>query len=345
MYWKTIVIIAILVGLSACGDSTPKQPTTPPPSPSPQPVAVTVPDFAADSAFWYIQQQVAFGPRVPGTDAHDRTRQYLVNKMSRWAGAGNVIQQQGRARLYDGTAVNFTNIITAIHPEATQRVLLMAHWDTRKVADHDPNEDKRDMPILGANDGGSGVGVLMEIARQMEQLPLENIGVDIIFFDAEDQGLPDNMGYARSSGDFQSWCLGSQYWSKNRHRTNANYRFGILLDMVGAADATFPKEGYSRQYAPRLVDRIWQQAREMGYSNYFIPQNGKAILDDHYFINTIANIPTVDIIHYDPNTGRFDESWHTHADDMAVIDPKVLRAVGEVVLHVIYEEDAKSAPL
>lgn len=343
MRWISVISIVWLALLASCSDNTTQeQPNNMPPAPAPQPVTVTIPDFNADSAFQFVADQVNFGPRVPGTPEHDACRQYLVDQLGKWVGPENIIQQKGRGRLFNGKVTDFTNIIAEVNPAAKQRILLMAHWDTRLYADHDSDENRRKEPILGANDGGSGVAVLLEIARLFSQQPLQNLGVDIILFDAEDQGKPDNMGYvATQEQSMKSWCLGSQHWSKNRHRTDAAYRYGILLDMVGAAEATFPKEGYSRQFAPRLTDRIWRKAGQLGYGQYFIQQNGIPITDDHYFVNTIANIPTVDIIHYDPNTGRFDESWHTHDDDLSVIDPQVMQAVGEVVLHIVFEEDVK----
>lgn len=342
MHWKLSIVLALIVFTASCSNE-PQQVATPASNKTtakPKPT-IQIPAFNADSAYAFIEAQLAFGPRVPGTPEHDACRQYLVDQLGRWVGPENVIQQQGRGRLFNGKVTDFTNIIAAFRPQAKQRILLMAHWDTRLFADHDPNEQRRKEAIPGANDGGSGVAVLMEIARLLQQQPLQHLGIDIILFDAEDQGKPDNMGYVATATEaMKSWCLGAQHWSKNRHRTDASYRFGILLDMVGAADAVFPKEGYSRQYAPRLVDRIWQKAAALGYDRYFIPQNGGPITDDHYFVNTIANIPTVDIIHYDPNTGRFDDTWHTHDDDITAIDPTVLQAVGEVVLYIVLEEDA-----
>lgn len=341
MHLKYLLLLVTLGLFVACGSEStePAQPTPTPPAP--QPVQIEVPELNEDSIFQFVADQVAFGPRVPGTPEHDACRQYLVNQLGKWVGSKNVIEQKGRGRLFNGKVTDFTNIIAAINPQAKQRILLMAHWDTRLYADHDDDASRRKEAILGANDGASGVAVLLEIARQLHLNPIDNLGIDIILFDAEDQGKPDNMGYVASAEEaMKSWCLGSQHWSKNRHRSDASYRFGILLDMVGAPDAVFPKEGYSRQFAPRLVERIWTKASQLGYGRYFIPQNGGPITDDHYFVNTIANIPTVDIIHYDPNTGRFDETWHTHDDDLDAIDPRVMQAVGEVVLHIVMEEDA-----
>lgn len=343
---RILILAAGMVLLWSCGNS--EQPVPPTPTPTAAPVTsvvVEVPEFSADSAMYFVEQQVAFGPRVPGTKEHLACRDWLVSRMSSYAGSENVRIQQGRGKLFNGNAIDLYNIIVSLNPTASRRILLMAHWDTRLFADHDPDSGKREQPVLGANDGGSGVAVLMEIARLLGQQSLQHVGVDIILVDAEDQGTPDNLGYRQGGDSYLTWCLGSQYWSRNRHRSDATYQFGILLDMVGAANAVFPKEGYSRQYAPRITDRIWRQAATMGYSNYFLNQPGKPILDDHYFVNTIANIPMVDIIHYDAVSGQFGETWHTHDDNLEVIDRAVMMAVGRVVLYILLEEDALLAPV
>jgi hypothetical protein len=336
-----LFILALLASLTACNNSkSDPAPTSPDPVTPAQPVRVEVPAFDADRAYAYIEQQVAFGPRVPGTPEHTRARQWMAEELEKYAGEGNVIVQEGQGRLYTGKVIPIYNIIAQFNRSATQRILLMAHYDTRQWADHDPDPARHNKPIDGANDGGSGVGALLEIARHLQASPLKNLGVDIILFDAEDQGTPDHLGLRRTQESVTTWCLGSQWWARNRHRTDVQYRWGILLDMVGAQDAVFPKEGYSRQYAPRLVEHVWRTARELGHGRYFIPQNGAPINDDHYYINTIAGIPSIDIIHYDPVTGQFGHSWHTHDDNMEIIDRATLHAVGETVLHVVYHEDA-----
>ncbi len=292
--------------------------------------AIEVPVFNADSAYYFVDRQVAFGPRVPNSNAHQEAAIWLTETMERFA--DTVYVQETRVRAYNGTILNIRNIIGVFQPELRRRILLCAHWDSRPYADYDPDPEKHYTPIDGANDGASGVGVLLEVARLLSK-NTPGRGIDIILFDAEDYGnhrfsdLPD--------GD--NWALGSQYWARNPHRPDYNAHYGILLDMVGAGGATFKREGYSMLYAPDIVRKVWENARKLGYGQLFQNQDGSFITDDHYYINKIRNIPTINIIHQDNTTphGFFPE-WHTTADNMDVIDPYTLKAVGETVLHTIY---------
>jgi len=281
--------------------------------------------FDADSAYQYIQEQVDFGPRVPGTDEHAACAVYLENELAKYC--DTAFTQHGDAKDSKGRYVAIKNIVGAINPEKTKRVLLCAHWDTRPQADQDP--EKPTTPADGANDGASGVGVLLEIARQLHaQRP--DAGVDILFFDAEDMG--------ESRGESTTWCLGSQYWSKTPHKPNFVARFGILLDMVGPKDAVFAIEANSWQYAQPYVKNVWNTASSLGHGRYFVNQFGGQILDDHVFVNKIRGIPTLDIIHYDVQTNSgFGEFWHRHTDNMETIDKNTLKAVGETVFKVVVE--------
>ncbi|MGQ1891106.1 M28 family peptidase [Thermophagus sp. OGC60D27] len=295
---------------------------------------LSTPHFNADSAYHYVQKQVNFGPRVPNTQAHEACARWLSEKMKGFGAQVEV--QEGKVTAFDNTILHIKNIIAQFQPEKNDRILLFAHWDTRPFADHDPDPAKRNTPIDGANDGASGVGVLMEIARHLNNNPTHP-GVDIIFFDAEDYGMPDhrNLPYKKDT-----WCLGSQYWGKNRHKKNYYARYGILLDMVGAKNARFYQEQYSLQWAPRLVDHIWNTAAKIGYSNFFIFNKGGYITDDHVYVNKLTGIQTVDIIQYDPASNTsFGNYWHTHNDNMDVIDPTTLKAVGQTVLEVIYQNE------
>jgi Zn-dependent M28 family amino/carboxypeptidase len=188
---------------------------------------------------------------------------------------------------------------------------------------------------MAANDGASGVGVLLEMARQFS-IQKPEIGVDIIFFDAEDYGAPQN--YSGASED--AWCLGSQYWANNPHKAGYTAEFGILLDMVGAPNATFYKEDFSMYYAAGIVEKVWSTAATLGFSNYFRDEKTGAITDDHVYINKIAGIPSIDIIQY-RNEGQnsgFGHYWHTVNDTMENIDKNTLFAVGTTVMHVVYNE-------
>ncbi|MDG5800498.1 M28 family peptidase [Marinilabiliaceae bacterium ANBcel2] len=291
------------------------------------------PDFNADSAYYYIETQVKFGPRVPNSDEHLECAQYLAETLKRMG--ADVIVQKGEVRAFDNTRLNIRNIIGSFEPDKSDRILLFAHWDTRPFADHDPDPSKRNMPIDGANDGASGVGVLLEIARHLKDNPT-NPGIDIIFFDAEDYGIPDHI---ETQWQPDTWALGSQYWGKNNHVEDYYARYGILLDMVGAKDAQFYQEQNSLQYAPDLVNHIWNRAHQLGYSHFFNFNRGGRITDDHVYVYQYTGIPSVNIIEYDPESPTgFGSYWHTHDDNMSIIDKKTLKAVGQTVMEVIYSE-------
>lgn len=278
--------------------------------------------FDADSAYSYIEAQVAFGPRVPGSRGHQLCGDWIANRMRGWG--YTVSEQPVQGTDYYGKAVAGRNIIASLAPQATDRILLMAHWDTRPVADHDANPSRRDSPILGADDGGSGVAVLLEIARQW-QSRAPGVGVDFVFFDLEDGG---------HSGDDDSWCQGSQHWAKLPHAPSYRALYGILLDMVGARGARFYWEYYSKRSAAPIVRELWDTARQLGWSSYFVPRDGAGILDDHLPVIEHRGIPSVDIVNYNPE-GAFGPHWHTHADDLANIDRETLKAVGQTVITMV----------
>jgi len=294
-------------------------------------VRIEVPNFNSDSAYFFVERQVSFGPRVISSKAWDQCSKYLKNKLESYG--AKVIVQQAPITTYDQKKHTLRNIIGSYSPEKNNRIALFAHWDSRHVADYDTINTSQ--PILGANDGGSGVGVLLEIARNIN-LKNPKIGVDIIFFDAEDYGQPENSKFPTMN---DSWCLGSQYWSKNPHKQNYFAKYGILLDMVGGKDAEFWQEGISSYYASNIIKKVWDIAHNIGYSNFFIYKKSPQIMDDHYYVNTIAGIPTIDIIEYDPfSKTNFNKHWHTHADNMNNVDRKTLKAVGQTVMRVIYSE-------
>lgn len=285
--------------------------------------------FCADSAYAYVAAQTAFGPRVPESEAHALCADYLTGKLRQFGADVSLHEAEGSD--YAGRPLRVRNIIGSYRPDRVRRVLLCAHYDSRPWADHDPDERLRDVPISGANDGASGVGVLLEVARQL-QAKAPSIGVDIVFFDAEDGGTPDH----KPVGDYRpdTWCVGSQLWSKGPGR-EASHRFGILLDMVGAADAIFPIEHISKSSAPDVVEKVWGIAEKMGKGNLFARAGGGYVTDDHYYINKLTSIPTIDIIHYDDG---FCKTWHTQQDVLENISRKTLADVGEVVLTVVYCE-------
>lgn len=291
------------------------------------------PDFNSDSAYHFVDKQVAFGPRVPNSEAHKACGDYLVAELERFG--ATVTQQKADLKAFDGTILHARNIIGAFNPEKADRILLFAHWDTRPFSDKDPDEKNYHTPVQGANDGASGVGVLLEVARILQE-KAPDLGVDIIFFDAEDYGTPT---FVHDIPSGEGWCLGSEYWSKNPHIPGYKARFGILLDMVGAPDATFYKEEISRQHALGIVEKVWGTACDLGYGKYFIDKNVGGITDDHVPVNENRGIPSVDIIHLDLNTdSNFGWYHHTTKDDMNNVSKETLKAVGQTVLEVVYKE-------
>ena len=293
---------------------------------------ITAAPFNADSAYEFIKKQAAFGPRVSNTEANRRCGKWLENTLKRFTAEVKV--QSFESQAYNGKSLKLNNIIASFNPQAEKRILLCSHWDSRPYADHDPDISNRRKPIDGANDGASGVAILLEIARQFS-LKAPSAGIDIVLFDGEDYGAPED----EQSQVENDWCLGSQYWSKNPHLPAYSARYGILLDMVGAPNATFTREGTSVYYAADYVNRIWHVASQIGYSNYFVNDQTAAILDDHVYINEIRQVPTLDIIHHDPSTqSGFCSTWHTLGDNLQGIDKQTLMAVGQTVITVLYLE-------
>lgn len=288
-------------------------------------------EFSADSAYRYIAEQVAFGPRIPASKAHETCGNYLVNKMKSFG--ADVQEQKADIRAWDGKTLPMRNIIASFQHENAQRILLFAHWDCRPWSDMEETKNLQMKAVLGANDGASGVGVLMEVARQLGKAQTLPVGVDIIFFDLEDYGVPD---WEKDVKD--SWCLGSQYWAKHPHKAGYTANYGILLDMVGTRNACFMWEYISKRYAPDVVQKVWNKAQELGYGQFFIQADGGILTDDHLYINTLAGIPSIDIIDFDNDRGGFFEGWHTQHDDMSNIDKLTLQAVGNTLMHIIYSE-------
>ena len=295
---------------------------------------VNVPSFDADSAFGFVKTQVDFGPRIPNTNPHRVAGDYLISTMKRFGASVQV--QEFEQESYDGQLLKLRNIIASLEPTKTKRILLAAHWDTRPYSDKD--KEKPNATFQGANDGASGVGVLLEIARAM-QSNRPDVGIDIIFFDGEDWGERFNQEDAQLRDDLLDWwCLGSQYWSTKKHKPNYSAYYGILLDMVGAKNAQFHREGYSVDFAPSVVDKVWNTAGKLGYSHVFIKTNQAGITDDHLFVNQIAKIPMIDIVQFEPGIGYFGEFHHSQKDNIDLISKETLKAVGQTVLDVVYHE-------
>lgn len=287
--------------------------------------------FSADSAYAHTKAQVDMGARVPGSDAHKQCLAYLSSTLERYGLETTV--ERGQLPDYEGKQQAIANVIGRYRPDLKQdRVILCAHWDCRPWSDQETSVEAQKIPVLGANDGASGTGVLLEIARQL-QIQQPERGIDIILFDAEDMGTPE---WYDGPDNENSWCLGSQLWSKENADRKGEYAYGILLDMIGAPDATFSKEYFSLQYGPQVIDHVWKTAGRLGFSRWFLFRNGGAVTDDHYYINTIAGIPCIDIIHYEMQhrTG-FPDYWHTNHDDMTHVSKATLDAVGKTVLTAV----------
>lgn len=290
-----------------------------------EPFKAIAPDFSADSAYHFIEQQLAFGPRVPGTPAHKACGDWIVTKFKSYG--AEVTEQTAEIKDRMQKLIPMRNIIASFNPASTARVMVTAHWDCRPMADKDGKNPSA--PVPGANDAASGVAVMLEIARILQsQAP--TVGIDLICWDAEDNGAyEDNM----------SWCQGSQYWAKHPHKSNYSARFGINLDMVGAKDARYTKDGYSLQNALRETENLWSIAAQLGYGNYFSGAvTNFSSIDDHFFVMDGTGIPMVEVIDRNITSGEFFPHWHTTTDDINAIDRATLKATGQSVLEVLYRE-------
>ena len=308
------------------------------------------PTFVADSAYLFCEQQCQFGPRTMNSAAHDQCEQWIIQKFQQYG--LTVTTQKATLKGYDGTPLQSTNIIASYRPELTDRILLCAHWDCRPWADNDPDEANWHKPVLAANDAATGVAVMLEIARLISSVEAakstaaadsslstihSSLGIDFLCFDAEDYGFPQ---WETIDDPGNTWALGSKYWAENPHTAGYKARYGILLDMVGGQGAQFYQEIMSKHYAKHIVDKVWQAAAVVGFGSSFPTAEGGGITDDHIPVNTVANIPCIDIIPYYPTCEQssFGPTWHTLNDDMAHLDKNTLRAVGQTIIQVLFSE-------
>jgi hypothetical protein len=291
------------------------------------------PSFDKDSAYAFVKKQVQFGPRIPNTKAHDECAAWMVEKLRSFG--ASVIEQKFQSKAYDGTSLKGINIIGQINPSAKKRIVFASHWDTRPWSDSDPDPAKRKKSFDSADDGPSGVGVLIELARVIQNQNLKNIGIDIVLFDLEDYGEESNSTIDNS----KTWGLGSQHWSANLHVEGYKPMYGILLDMVGGSYPGFYVEEYSLNFARNIVEKFWNLAESEGYGSSFPRTTSGGIVDDHYFVNTIAKIPMIDIINR-PSGKEFPHWHHTQKDDMNVIDPYTLQMIGKLLVKLVYKEEA-----
>ncbi|MBO6190095.1 MAG: M28 family peptidase [Alloprevotella sp.] len=321
-----ILCTALLAALVSCkkgGDSGSGETTT---------EEVCPVKFNADSAFTSIERQCSFGPRVPNSAAHDSCAIYIASAFRAYG--LSVSEQRTTLTAWDGNKLGCINIIAQYKPEAQRRVLICTHWESRPWADQDADESKRREPVMAANDGASGVAVMLEIARNLKELN-PSVGIDFVCFDCEDYGAPE---WAEGPGDGSDWCLGSQYFATHLPEGYVKPAYGILLDMVGGQDAQFLFEQNSKRYAEDVVARVWGCAATAEATDWFVSRDGMAAIDDHIPLIEKAGIPTIDII---SNNGMgFSSTWHTTQDTPAFISRDVLRAVGQTLLQVLYEEES-----
>jgi hypothetical protein len=336
---KDQIILGIIsiagILLSSCNRPSTETPsaevTTQPTESKPR---IPAPDFNADSAFAFVKAQADMGPRTPGSKAHEKAAEYFENKFKEYG--AEVIVQKFTATTFDQKKWLGKNVIASFDPENATRILLCAHWDSRPFCDRDTVEANRKKACPGVNDGASGAGVLLEVARILSKQKTK-VGIDIILLDMEDYGA-GQTGLA-DQGIEDDWGLGSQYWSKNLHKAGYVAKYGILLDMVGGRNTVFPLEGTSTYYANNIQKNIWAAAQNAGYANYFTNKTVGEIIDDHLYINKWANIPCVDIIGYAADARHFFDQHHTLNDNIDNIDKNTLKAVGQTILEVIYNEN------
>lgn len=315
---RKLVFIILLIFIVSCKNKKYEKPGQ---EPNLKKQEISIPEFNKNEAFDYLKKQVDFGPRVPGTQAHEDCKIFLVNEISKYADAVNV---QEFTHKYMGKTYKLANIISSFNLSSGYRILLTAHWDSRPYADEEKDPELRKLPVPGANDGASGVAVLLEIARILKEKP-PPVGVDIIFFDGEDLGV---------SGDLENFAIGSKYFAKNKPQ-NYTPQFAINLDMVGDKNLEIYREINSMKYAPDVVNYIWSIANELGISE-FKNLDGYDIYDDHIPLNE-AGIRAVNIIDFDY------PYWHTTEDTPDKCSPESLEKVGKVVLNVIYRSKLEVA--
>ncbi|MCK4224094.1 MAG: M28 family peptidase [candidate division Zixibacteria bacterium] len=278
----------------------------------------SAPEFDGEEAFAHLLEQCQFGPRNPGSEGHQKTKEYLLDKLRLHTNFVK-IQDFSYSDQEQKIELELTNIIASFYPKKGKRVLLCAHWDTRPFADRDPDTTLQAEPILGANDGASGVAVLLEIARIISRK--EPVwGVDIVLFDGEDGGR---------EGDVDGFCLGSKYFAKNKR--DYKPKFGILLDMIGDRDLTVYQEGYSSRYAKEFVDLVWSRAKNLGL--FCFKDSVKYFMYDDHIPLLEAGIPVIDIIDFDY------PYWHTTSDTPDKCSPESLQKIGDLLLEILYGEN------
>ena len=299
-------LVALVGPLAACGEPGVSGPT--PGSPS----------FDGEAALELVRQQVAFGPRVPGTAGHTRQLGWMVARLDSLAPA--VAVDTFSHVTTAGDSLTLFNVTARFVPEATRRILLLAHWDTRPRSDAATDPALRDTPVPGANDGASGTAVLLVLARLFAESP-PPMGVDLLFTDGEDYGP-----------GVEDMLLGARRYA-SMLPDEGRPVYGVLLDLVGDADPGFPVEGYSAQFAQVVVRKVWRAAERLGHRTYFPDAVGQRLVDDHVPLIE-AGLPTANVVDFSYGPGN--RYWHTPDDTPERLSARTLQMVGEVVAELIY---------
>ena len=286
-----------------------------------------VPNFDEDHAFSYLVAQCDFGPRNPGSDGYYACLDYLITELDQSANE-IILQDFSYQEQRYNKRYNLENIVARFNPDAEFQTVISAHWDTRPWADQEDLRQDRDQPIIGANDGASGVAILLELAKIMGENP-PPIGVNLVFFDGEDLGVP---------GENETYCQGSRFFAKNLPIPRPDE--AINLDMVGDKQLVLPIERYSLEYHPKLVRHLWDRAKDMGL-DAFIGRVDYAIYDDHIPLNEIAGIPSINIIDFKyPNS--YANFWHTLNDIPENCSEESLGQVGALMVDYIYNREEQN---
>jgi len=286
-----------------------------------------VPRFDEDHAFSYLVAQCDFGPRNPGSDGYYACLDYLITELDQSANE-IILQDFSYQEQRYNKRYNLENIIARYNPDSEFQTVISAHWDTRPWADQEDLRQDRDQPIIGANDGASGVAILLELAKIMGENP-PPIGVNLVFFDGEDLGVP---------GENETYCQGSRFFAKNLPIPRPDE--AINLDMVGDKQLVLPIERYSLEYHPKLVRHLWDRAKDMGL-DAFIGRVDYAIYDDHIPLNEIAGIPSIDLIDFKyPNS--YANFWHTLNDIPENCSEESLGQVGDLMVDYIYNREEQN---
>lgn len=280
------------------------------------PRAPAVVEFDGAKAMEYVRAQMAFGARVPGTAAHRNAGDWLAREFG--ARADTVIQQTWTHTTADGKRLPMRNVLARFNPSATRRVLYVAHWDSRPRAEKATDPSRRSLPVPGANDGASGVAILLALADALKAKRTD-IGVDLLLVDGEDWGDFDNN---------TDVLIGSRYFAKNLPEAGYAPEFGIVWDMVGKPDARFQYESHSVRAAPEVVQRVWTIAAQVGHGQYFPKFEYGPITDDHVPLIEVG-LKVIDVIDLE-----FDHH-HTPEDTEDKVSPLTLQAVGDVAIAVI----------